>query len=95
MVRRTGDAANRPCATCDAVTIQEFGYGSGESWACTRCGRLSVDQGRRLWPIAVLWRWHERNYRRRYGAWTHSCPTASGGPGGWVLHIGPVKVRFG
>ena len=50
----------------------------------------------RFWPIAILWRWQDRHYRRRYGRWTHICDTRNYGVfGGWVLHLGPIKIRFG
>lgn len=49
----------------------------------------------KLWPITLLWRWDDRHYRRRYGYWTHATSTEGKQDGGWVLHLGPVKVRFG
>lgn len=47
-----------------------------------------------FWPIKIMWRWHERQYRKRYGRWTHSAANAAH-PRSWVLHLWAVKVLFG
>lgn len=50
---------------------------------------------RKYWPIKPLWRWAERDYRKRYSAWTHSASRPDKPDGSWVLHLGPVKLVFG
>jgi hypothetical protein len=49
----------------------------------------------RWWPIELVWRPDHRHYRRRYGVWWHPCPTRTGTTGGWIFHLGPLKIRFG
>ena len=41
----------------------------------------------RYWPIRLVWRWKERNYRKQWNRWTHQTRN-----GGLVLHLWALKV---
>lgn len=49
---------------------------------------------RPLWPIVIMWRWRERDYRKRYGTWTHGAANKKN-PIAWILQLGPICIRFG